>query len=144
MIPKKDCTKTVCPLCESRCQAGSTDSGFIENEGACFRCIFGKSKGEIEALLLAKEKLKDEAPVQAVSDIEWDVGKDEKCRTIAVMLCSECEKTVPADSVLMKLDAPLVTAINELRQAIDNDSVVSLVKAAYRILDAMPTSEVSE
>lgn len=55
MIAKKDCTKTVCPLCESQCEAGSTNSSFIENNGACFRCIVGKSKEKVEALLLAKE-----------------------------------------------------------------------------------------
>lgn len=149
MIPKKDCTKTVCPLCESRCQAGSTDSGFIENDGACFRCVFGKSKEQIQTLLLAKEKLKDETldddtPAQAVGNIEWDAGKDEKSAAILVTVCSKCEKTVPADSVLMKLDDQLLTAINELRQAIDNDNVVSLVKAAYKIVEFVPVSEVSE
>lgn len=59
-IPKKDCTATSCPLCESRCQAGSTDSGFITNNGACLRCCFGKGKEEIQVMLLAKEKLKDD------------------------------------------------------------------------------------
>lgn len=71
MIPKKDCTKTFCPLCESRCQAGSTDSGFIENNGVCFRCVFGKSKEEIQVLLLAKEKLKQER-----LEIEIEIEKD--------------------------------------------------------------------
>ncbi|WP_010197059.1 hypothetical protein [Psychrobacter sp. PAMC 21119] len=149
MIPKKDCTKTVCPLCESRCQAGSTDSGFIENDGACFRCVFGKSKEQIQTLLLAKEKLKeetldDDTPAQTLGDIEWDMGNDERCESIIVTACSECARTVPADSVLMKLDDQLAKTIHELRQAIDNDNIVSLVKAAYRVVDCMPASEVSE
>ena len=103
MIAKKDCTKTVCPLCESRCQAGSTDSGFIENNGACFRCVFGKSKEQIQTLLLAKEKLKeetldDDTPAQTLGDIGWDKGTDEKCEAILVKVCSKCGSTVPADS----------------------------------------------
>lgn len=104
MIPKKDCTKTVCPLCESRCQAGSTDSGFITNNGACFRCVFGKSKEEIQVMLLAKEKLKDDTfnddtPAQTFGDIKWDMGTDEKSEAILVKVCSKCGSTVPADSV---------------------------------------------
>lgn len=245
MIPKKDCTKTVCPLCESRCQAGSTDSGFIENEGACFRCIFGKSKGEIEALLLAKEKLKDEAPVQTSSEISWDMGKEadrgvrilvsvgnyndeqiwtgtsdsfgeaynyeaynnvmdrinkyemaresflddtpatvnNKAKTkpvikpwtrwVTINASEETELTVidvgdnyvefiyhsrygnnldtfEIDEFLSRyrpigvigIDDQLGTAIHELQQAIDNDSVISVVKAAYKIVDCMPVSEV--
>ena len=54
MIAKKNCTATSCQLCKRQCDAGSTDSGFIENNGACLRCCFGKSKGEIQALVLAK------------------------------------------------------------------------------------------
>lgn len=58
MKAKKDCTKTICPLCERKCQAGSTDSGFIENNGVCLRCMFGKKQEQIDELLLAK-KTKD-------------------------------------------------------------------------------------
>ena len=54
-IPKKDCTATSCPLCERPCQAGSTDSGFITNNGACLKCCFGRSKGDIDTLLSAKK-----------------------------------------------------------------------------------------
>ena len=55
MTAKKDCTKTQCPLCERKCQAGSTNSGFIENNGACLQCLLGKTKEQIKALLLAKK-----------------------------------------------------------------------------------------
>lgn len=247
VIPKKDCTKTVCPLCESRCQAGSTDSGFIENEGACFRCIFGKSKEEIQTLLLAKEKLKDEAPVHTSSEISWDMGKEaDKSASIVMLVVNDNDEQVwtgTSDSFseayshgayndamdrinkyemarepflddtpatvnskaktkpeikpwtrwvtidaseeteltvisvcrigvefiyhskygnslnwfetsdflsryrpigAIGIDDQLGMAIHELKRAIDNDNMISLVKASYRILDAMPTSEVSE
>lgn len=39
---KKNCTATSCPICKSKCQAGSTDSGFITNNGACLRCCFDR------------------------------------------------------------------------------------------------------
>ena len=56
MIAKKDCTKTICPLCERKCQAGSTSSGFIENNGACLHCVFGKTQEQINELIAAKGK----------------------------------------------------------------------------------------
>ena len=56
MTAKKDCTKTICPLCERKCQAGSTDSGFIENNGVCLRCVFGKTQEQINELIAAKGK----------------------------------------------------------------------------------------
>ena len=55
MTAKKDCTKTTCPLCERKCQAGSTNSGHIENNGACLQCLLGKTKKQIQALLLVKK-----------------------------------------------------------------------------------------
>ena len=56
MTAKKDCTKTICPLCERKCQAGSTSSGFIENNGACLHCLFGKTQEQINELIAAKGK----------------------------------------------------------------------------------------
>ena len=56
MTAKKDCTKTICPLCERKCQAGSTSSGFIENNGACLHCVFGKTQEQINELIAAKGK----------------------------------------------------------------------------------------
>lgn len=56
MTAKKDCTKTICPLCERKCQAGSTSSGFIENNGACLHCVFGKTQEQINELIAAKSK----------------------------------------------------------------------------------------
>ena len=56
MTAKKDCTKTICPLCERKCQAGSTSSSFIENNGACLHCVFGKTQEQINELIAAKGK----------------------------------------------------------------------------------------
>lgn len=56
MTAKKDCTKTICPLCERKCQAGSTSSGFIENNGVCLHCVFGKTQEQINELIAAKGK----------------------------------------------------------------------------------------
>ena len=56
MTAKKDCTKTICPLCERKCQAGSTSSGFIENNGACLHCVFGKTQEQINESIAAKGK----------------------------------------------------------------------------------------
>ncbi|WP_289115236.1 hypothetical protein [uncultured Psychrobacter sp.] len=56
MTAKKDCTKTICPLCERKCQAGSTSSGLIENNGACLRCVLGKTQEQIDELIAAKGK----------------------------------------------------------------------------------------
>ena len=56
MTAKKECTKTVCPLCERKCQAGSTSSGFIENNGVCLHCVFGKTQEQINELIAAKGK----------------------------------------------------------------------------------------
>ena len=56
MTAKKDCTKTICPLCERKCQEGSTSSGFIENNGVCLHCVFGKTQEQINELIAAKGK----------------------------------------------------------------------------------------
>ena len=56
MTAKKDCTKTICPLCERKCQAGSTSSSFIENNGACLHCVFGKTQEQINESIAAKGK----------------------------------------------------------------------------------------
>lgn len=56
MTAKKDCTKTICPLCERKCQAGSTSSGFIENNGVCLHCVFGKTQEQINELIATKGK----------------------------------------------------------------------------------------
>ena len=56
MTAKKECTKTVCPLCERKCQAGSTSSGFIENNGVCLHCVFGKTQEQINELIATKGK----------------------------------------------------------------------------------------
>ena len=79
-IPKKDCTATSCPLCERPCQAGSTDSGFITNNGVCLRCCFGKSTEQVKALVGAKtegskpapavdDTFNDDTPAQTFGDI---------------------------------------------------------------------------
>ena len=56
MTAKKDCTKTICPLCERKCRAGTTSSSFIENNGVCLHCVFGKTQEQINELIAAKGK----------------------------------------------------------------------------------------
>lgn len=41
----------------------------------------------------------DDTPAQTLSDIQWDMGTDEKCEAILVTVCSKCGSTVPTDSV---------------------------------------------
>lgn len=55
-IPKDDCTATSCPVCGQPCEAGSTNSGFITNSGACLKCVFHYSADQIRELLAARSK----------------------------------------------------------------------------------------
>lgn len=48
----------------------------------------------------------------------------------------------PSDTLINA--TALIAAINALKLAIDDDSVISLVKAAYKIVDLVPASEVSK
>lgn len=41
----------------------------------------------------------DDTPAQTFGDIQWDMGTDEKCKSILVTVCSKCGSTVPADNV---------------------------------------------
>lgn len=78
-IAKKDCTATSCPLCEQTCEAGSMDSGFITNSGACLKCVFNKSTEQVQTLLAAKQSkanqvaddtFNDDTPAQTFSVLE--------------------------------------------------------------------------
>lgn len=85
MTAKKDCTKIICPLCERKCQAGSTSSGLIENNGACLRCVLGKTQEQIDELIAAKgknAKLKNNIKKGVLMGL--DLGTKEKKSLIAI------------------------------------------------------------
>ena len=105
-IAKKDCTATSCPLCEQTCEAGSMDSGFITNSGACLKCVFNKSTEQVQTLLAAKQSeanqvvddtFNDDTPAQTFSDIKWDEGTDDK--SVKVAVCLTCDAKMPEGSL---------------------------------------------
>lgn len=66
--------------------------------------IFGEGETDEFELYLFVNLFKhkpviDDTPTQALSDIQWDMGTDEKCEAILVTVCSKCGSTVPTDSV---------------------------------------------
>ena len=92
MTAKKDCTKTICPLCERKCQAGSTSSSFIENNGACLHCVFGKTQEQINELIAAKgknAKLKNNIKKEVLVGIDLDM----KIKSPAIFEGYEVSKT---------------------------------------------------
>lgn len=91
MTAKKDCTKTICPLCERKCQAGSTNSSFIENNGACLQCLLGKTKEQIKALLLAKKTNDD---IKNAELLGIDLAKQPNDKGVMVIVSIDKENCI--------------------------------------------------
>lgn len=137
MIAKKECTKTQCPLCERPCQAGSTDSGFIENDGACLKCVFGKSTEEIQALLLAKDNtFNDDTLIQTFGQIDV-----RKMRLIGIAGQARAGKDTLCSYMLDNLDgvwlrSSFADPIKEMLRAIGvdcSDDAKAVVDEAYGV-----------
>lgn len=80
MTNKKKSTKTLCPLCDRSFRDVSTDSNLIKNNGACLRCSFGKTKHQIQELILTKTKNKNQ-----VLTVESKTGESMVDHAIKIM-----------------------------------------------------------